>query len=138
MTGSGSSTTSASCDTPGGVVVDTVRTQNVGYEDEQVTDALSRLAEQGHGLEVLEGSSLSEEQQVKLRSDVWGAFMAPHQKKGRKIGNSFGTNSDPWQDFGTDIPVLLVYEDGQCVDVYPHHEGDGLVTITDYVALFDA
>ena len=55
-------------------------------------------------------------------------------KKGRRLGNSCGTNSQPWQDFGKGIPVLFVYDDsGRCVDVYPHNTSAGTDTISDYL-----
>src|SRR4051812_7566255 len=89
-----------------GRAVDTVRTQNVGYDYEQVASALARLDAQGHSHSEESGTALSDERLATLMQDVWGAFMAPQQKKGRKLGNSFGTNSEPWQDFGTGIPAL--------------------------------
>ena len=112
--------------------MDTGQTQNVGYDYEQVAPVLARLSAESHSHEVIDGTALPEEQREKFISDTRMAFVFP-SKKGRKIGNAFGTNKYRWQDFGTDIPVLLVYEDGQCVDAYPHHEGDRLVTIMEYL-----
>jgi hypothetical protein len=117
-----------------GRVIDTGRTQNVGYDSDQVLAALQRLDGEDHTHEVLDGTSLTEERRAALESEARLAFMAPHQKKGRKIGNSFGTNQYKWDDFGTDIPVLLVYDGSSCVDAYPHQEIDGTVTITTYLA----
>ncbi len=117
-----------------GRAVDTVRTQNVGYDYGQVVAALARLDVQGHSHTEVDGTGLSDERLTELKRDVRRAFNAPsHKRKGRKRGNSFGTNSQPWQDFGTGIPVLLVYDDDGCVDVYPHQESDGTVTITKYL-----
>ena len=118
------------------LVVDTVRTQNVGYDRDQVIGALSRLDGQGHSHEELDGEGLSGERRAVFRSEVWGAFMpgTPNHRTGRKLPkNSFGTNQYPWQDFGTGIPALLVYDDGQCVDVYPHEEDDRTVTVMEYL-----
>jgi len=112
---------------------DTERTQNVGYEPRQVMAALARLSHEGHMVEVLDGGALADEQREKLISDTRLAFTAGNQRKGRKIGNAFGTNSQPWQDFGTGIPVLLVYVDHECVDAYPRNEGGGTVTIADFL-----
>jgi hypothetical protein len=114
-----------------GLAIDTVRTQNVGYDYEQVVDALDRLDAQGHSHTEEGGTGLSDERLAALKQDARDAFTvaSPKKKKGRKIGNSFGTNKYPWQDFGTGIPVLLEYDDGQCVDAYPHEEDDRTVTI---------
>ena len=110
--------------------VDTGRTQNVGYDFEEVIAALARLDAEGHTHELIDGATLPDERRDALESDARLAFvMSPHKKKGRRLGNSFGTNSQPFQDFGTGIPVLLVYEEEHCVDVYPHHESHGTVTI---------
>jgi hypothetical protein len=115
------------------LAVDTGRTQNVGYEQRQVMAALARLSHEGHTVEILDGGALDDEQRAKLISDTRMAFTAGNQRKGRKVGNSFGTNSQPWQDYGTGIPVLLVYENERCVDAYPHVESDRPVTIADYL-----
>jgi hypothetical protein len=117
-----------------GRIIDTGRTQNVGYDFEEVVAALARLDTRGHTHEVTDGMTLTDERRTALESDARLAFvMSPNKKKGRRLGNSFGTNSQPFQDFGTDIPVLLAYEDGDCVDAYPHHEGDRLVTVMEYL-----
>src|SRR5438067_13892150 len=115
------------------VAVDTGRSQNVGYEQRQVMAALARRSHEGHTVEILDGGALDDEQRATLISDTRLAFTAGGQRKGRKIGNSFGTNSQPWQDYGTGIPVLLVYENDRCVDAYPHVESDRTVTIADYL-----
>lgn len=114
--------------------IDTGRTQNVGYDFEQALAALQRLDGEGHTHEVLDGTSLTEERRAALEMDTRTAFMAPHQKKGRKIGNAFGSNQYKWDDFGTGIPVLLVYDGSNCVDAYPHQEIEGTVTIATYLA----
>jgi hypothetical protein len=116
-----------------GAAVDTVRTQNVGYAHDEVVTALARLDTLGHTHTEIVGTELAAEQLGALKRDVRRAFVAPYQKRGRKIGNSFGTNSQPWQDFGTGIPVLLVYDQDRCVDVYPHTERNRTVTIRDYL-----
>jgi hypothetical protein len=70
-----------------------------------------------------------------LIRDATTSFMAPHAKKGRRRGNSFGTNPYPLQDFGAAIPVVFVYaEDGSCIQTYPHQDGPHFVTIADFVA----
>jgi hypothetical protein len=112
--------------------IDTVRTQNIGYDYEQVAVALARLDPKGHSHSEVDGTGLSEVGLAEVKRDVRRAFMHP-KKRGRKIGNSFGTNSQPWQDFGTGIPVLLAYDGDRCVDVYPHNESHGTVTITEYL-----
>jgi hypothetical protein len=116
-----------------GLAVDTGRTQNVGYDYGEVVAAFARLDAQGHSHSEVDGTGLSDGRLAELQQDVRGAFMAPYQEKGRRLGNSFGTNSQPWQHFGTEIPALLVYDGDRCVDVYPHNESDGTVTITEYL-----
>jgi hypothetical protein len=119
-----------------GRAIDTGRTQNVGYDFDQVLAALQRLDDEDHTHEVLDGTSLAEERRAALETDARNAFMftSPHKRKGRKIGNSFGTNQYKWDDFGTDIPALLVYDGSSCVDAYPHQEIDGTLTIREYLA----
>jgi hypothetical protein len=117
-----------------GRTVDTARSQNVGYDYERVMAALARFDAQGHSHEVVDGTALSAERREALESDARLAFIVSENKrKGRRLGNSFGTNREPFQDFGTDIPVLLVYRDGRCVDVYPHNESYGTATVADYL-----
>lgn len=117
-----------------GRAIDTGRTQNVGYSFEEVVGTVERLDAQGHTHELIDGTKLTDERRSALESDARDSFVfSPHKKKGRKIGNSFGTNSQPFQDFGTDIPVLLVYEEGHCVDAFPHNESHGTVTIMEYL-----
>ena len=121
------------------LAVDTGRTQNVGYDHRQVMAALARLGhDEGHTIEILDGGNLTDDQRERLISDTRMAFTAGNQREGRKIGNSFGTNSQPWQDFGTGIPVLLVYDNERCVDAYPHVESDRTVTIADYLRVIPA
>jgi hypothetical protein len=115
--------------------VDTERPQNGGYDYEHVRAALARLDAEGNSHEIVEAATLSVERREALEGDARLAFIvSENKKKGRRLGNSFGTNREPFQDFGTGIPVLLVYRDGRCVDVYPHNESHGTVTVADYLA----
>ena len=111
-----------------GAVIETGRTQNGGYDHAKVIEALAPL-------ELIEEPSLSEDGRSKLVDEARMAMVYPGEK-GRRLGNSFGTNSQPLQDFGKGIPVLFVYDDtGRCVDVYPHNTSTGTATIADYIAL---
>ena len=118
-----------------GATVDTGRTQNIGYDYDRVVAALARRAEKGYSYNEINGGEISDEDLTTLRSDAWGAFMQPNQKKGRKLPkNAFGTNAYPWQDFGAAIPALFLYDDDErCIDVYPHEEDQHLITIGEYV-----
>jgi hypothetical protein len=118
-----------------GLAIDTGRTQNIAYDYDRVIAVLARFAEKGYSYNEVNGSDLTDEGLTTLRSDAWGAFMQPNQKKGRKLPkNAFGTNAYPWQDFGTGIPALFLYDDDErCIDVYPHEENQHLITITEYL-----
>jgi hypothetical protein len=112
------------------VVVDSVRPQNERYDADKL---LTSLRSSGITFEEVDWSAITGSVQQDLIRDATASFMAPHAKKGRRRGNSFGTNRYPWQDFGSAIPVVLVYgEDGSCIQAYPHQEGSRFVTIADF------
>ena len=51
-----------------------------------------------------------------------------------RVRRIFGTHKYPGQYFGSEVPALVVLEDGRPVDIYPHEEQDGtIVTIRDYL-----
>ena len=115
--------------------VDAGRAPNLDYHEQRTIDALAQLVKQGHVVEFIEGHRLTEDELEELSADACRGLEAPPHKNGRQLGHPFGTNTDPWLDFGVGIPVLLVYDDDErCVDVYPHLESERTLTINGYLS----
>jgi hypothetical protein len=102
--------------------------QNAGFD--RISDELARLEDQDHKVEVADGESLPDDERTKLIREIqtWAVFSKT------KVVHTFGTNTDPWCQFGTEAPVLIVREGGELVGVYPHVSGSGFRTIADFLA----
>jgi hypothetical protein len=113
--------------------VNMARGQNAGFDMDRIRDSIEVLNKGGHSFAEVDGNRLSNDERQKLIADVMIPFIVASEK-GRRVAGVFGSRSDKWQDFGTRVPALIVYDDAQPVDVYPHDTRKGLVTIVDYLA----
>jgi hypothetical protein len=106
--------------------------ENKGFKREDLIRSLEELRARGHDYEV-DGDAISDEQ----RGDFYRqAFLAVvHSGNRYRIRQVFGSRRRGGGDFlGTGVPALIVFENGDAVDVYPHQVGDGYATIVDYLA----
>jgi hypothetical protein len=106
--------------------------ENEGFEREKVLRSLDAQRACGDDYEVIDGDAIGDEQ----RSEFYGqAFVAlAHGGNRYKIRQVFGSRRHGGGDFlGTSVPALLVFDDGDPVDVYPRRVGDGYETIRGYL-----
>ena len=106
--------------------------QNDGFERETIIRRLEELHANGHDYELIDGDALSGQE----RSELYGqAFQAlAHAGNRYRIRQVFGSRRHGGGDhLGSGVPALIVFEDEQPVDVYPHQVGDGYQTIWAYL-----
>jgi len=53
--------------------------------------------------------------------------------KAYRIRKVFGSARDSGKYFGREVPALLVYENDELIDVYPHEERGKLITIEEFL-----
>ena len=105
---------------------------NAGFEREEILRLLEGLRTRGHDNELVDGDAISAEQ----RRDLYGeAFLAlAHGGNRYRIRQVFGSRRHGGGDhLGLGVPALIVFEDDEPVDVYPHQVGDGYRTIRAYL-----
>lgn len=101
--------------------------QNAGFDPEHILARLRWV--EPHTYEELDADALASEQHSTLYTDAMQAAGTRYP-----IRQVFGTRKHSAMSiFGKQIPALLVYKDATPVEVFPHPEGDGYVTIRDYV-----
>ena len=101
--------------------------QNVGFDPEHVLSRLRSAAP--HTFEALDAEALAPEERSSLYGDA--VIAAGNRYAIRQV---FGSRKNSgMHDFGTDIPALLVYDDGRPVEVFPHPAASSFATIRGYV-----
>ncbi len=108
--------------------------QNDGFDQDAILQRLEELSAQGHTYEVIDSEALTAEQRRHLYFDE--AFGAVARAGNRyRIRQVFGSRKHSGaEDIGTNVPVLIVLDDGEPVDVYPHQLQDGMFrTIRNYL-----
>lgn len=105
---------------------------NRGFDVEIVRDLLRKLESRGARVELVDTTSLSDEQ---LMSNYLNAIVSPAASRKHRFRRVFGSKRYPGRFFGKGVPALAVYEDGANYpsDVYPHEQGGRLVTIRDFL-----
>jgi len=101
---------------------------NAGFDRAAIVAQLDALRAGGHDYELIDGDALSDQE----RSDLyWQAFGALARVGNRyRIRQVFGSRRHGGGDhLGSGVAALLVFEDGEPVDVYPHQVGNGYKTI---------
>jgi hypothetical protein len=105
---------------------------NTGFDRAAIVARLDALRAGGHDYELIDGDTLSNQE----RSDLYGqAFSALARTDNRyRIRQVFGSRRRGGGDhLGSGVAALLVFKDGEPVDVYPHQAGDGYETIRAYL-----
>lgn len=105
---------------------------NAGFDRAAIIARLDALRAAGHDYELIDGEALTGQE----RSDLYGqAFGALAHAGGRyRIRQVFGSRRHGGGDhFGFGVAALLVFEDGEPVDIYPHQVGHDYETIRAYL-----
>jgi len=103
--------------------------ENEGIE--QVMDLLQEARRRGIEVEIVDARSLSQED----LAEAYNHAVLPSVWKRVGIRRVFGTRRSSATFFGTGVPALLAYERGRQYpsDVYPHREGNRIITIRDFL-----
>jgi hypothetical protein len=104
---------------------------NNGFDLTEIKAALERLEELGISSEIVDISTMSEEKLSNLYSEA----VLPAVFKKYHVRQVFGSKRNSGFLFGRGVPALVVYEPGNKYpsDVYPHRNGDRLVTIRSFL-----
>jgi len=100
---------------------------NKEFDLTETKATLQRLKELGASYEITNTTTLSEEE----LSNLYVEAIGPSVFKRYHVRQVFGSKRHSGSLFGKGVPALLVYEPGKQYpsDVYPHRNGDRLVTI---------
>jgi hypothetical protein len=105
---------------------------NAGFDRAAIVARLDALRTGGHDYELIDGDPLSDQE----RSDLYGQALIALARTGShyRIRQVFGSRRHGGGDhLGSGVPALLVFKDGEPVDVYPHQADDGYETIRAYL-----
>lgn len=107
--------------------------ENEGFKQEDIIRALEGLRARGHDYDVIDGDGISDDERRDFYSQ---AFLAVARGGDRyRIRQVFGSRRHGGGDFlGTGVPALIVFENGDPVDVYPHQVRGGYETIRGYLS----
>jgi hypothetical protein len=97
---------------------------------QEVRNLLSSLKEKGVSVEEVDTAWLPER---KVKEFYTSSVILPSIKKKYKISGVFGTRTSAGSFFGKEQPGLVVFEDGEVLDVYPHDENGRRMTIADFL-----
>jgi hypothetical protein len=97
----------------------------------EVAPLVRALQEAGMDYAVVDVSGHTREQ---LQDEYLRLAMRPAVTRRYRVRQIFGTHKYPGSWFGKGVPALVVLEDGNPRDVYPHEEEGRIVTIADYVS----
>jgi hypothetical protein len=106
---------------------------NAGFDRAAIVARLDALRVGGHDYELIDGDVLSDQE----RSDLYGQALSALARAGNRyrIRQVFGSRRHGGGDhLGSAVAALLIFKDGEPVDVYPHQAGDGYKTIRAYLA----
>lgn len=105
---------------------------NEGFDREEIIRQLDELQAGGHDYEVIDGDAISDDERQTLYGEAFsGLARAGNRYRIRQV---FGSRRHGGGDFlGTGVPALIVFNNGEPVDVYPHQIGDGYETIRSYL-----
>jgi hypothetical protein len=105
---------------------------NAGFDRTAIIARLDALRAGGHNYELVDGGTLSDQE----RSDLYGQALSALARAGNRyrIRQVFGSHRHGGGiHLGSGVAALLVFNDGEPVDVYPHQVGDGYETIRAYL-----
>ena len=106
------------------------RPENTGYDFDRILETLG-----GKTYELIDTTGMSGADRWKIYSEQ--AVSAAGNRY--RVARAFGSNRHPGQDFGDEVPALLLYStetDLYPVDVFPHEQRNGdIVTIADHLAI---
>ena len=86
----------------------------------------------GHDYEVVVGDAVTDDERQTLYGEAFRAIA--HAGNRYRIRQVFGSRRHGGGDhLGTGVPALIVFGNGEPVDVYPHQGGDGYETIRAYL-----
>lgn len=106
--------------------------ENEGFERDEVIRLLDELRTRGHDCEVVDGDPLSDDERHALYGE---AFLAvAHAGNRYRIRQVFGSRRHGGGDhLGTGVPGLIVFDNGEPIDIYPHQVGEDYETIRAYL-----
>lgn len=105
---------------------------NESFDQEEILWLLNGLRERGHEFELIDGDASTDQE----RRDLYGeAFIGLANAGNRyRIRQVFGSRRHGGGDhLGKGVPALIVFEDDEPVDVYPHQVGENYQTIRAYL-----
>jgi hypothetical protein len=105
---------------------------NAAFDRTAIIARLDALRAVGHDYELIDGAALSDQE----RSNLYGQASSALARAGNRyrIRQVFGSRRRGGGDhLGNGVPALLVFTNGEPVDVYPHQVGDGYETIRAYL-----
>jgi hypothetical protein len=111
-----------------------VTPQNKDFDPDHIIARLEDLDESGETHAVVDGDALSLEERKRIYFEE--AAAAVHNAGNRySIRQVFGSRKNVGSDnLGTNVPVLIVFENREPVDVYPHRLADATHrTIREYI-----
>lgn len=109
---------------------------NDGFDREDVIRRLGELRRSGHDYDLINGDAISADERQSLYGEAFAALA--HAGNRYRIRQVFGSRRHGGGDYlGTGIPALIVFDNGESIDVYPHQTGDGYATIASYLASLD-
>src|SRR5207247_411042 len=100
------------------------RSPQSGGAQRVVIHSLDELRARGHDYEVIDGDALSDAQRREFYGDAYVALVNNGNRY--RIRQVFGSRRHGGGDFlGAGVPALILYENGEPIDVYPHQVADG-------------
>lgn len=106
---------------------------NGGFDRAAIVGRLDALRAGGNDYELIDGDALSDRE----RTDLYGQALSAVARAGNRyrVRQVFGSRSrGGGNHLGSGVPALLVFEQGEPIDVYPHQVGDGYETIRSYLS----
>jgi hypothetical protein len=105
---------------------------NAGFDRTAIVAQLAALRADGYDYELVNGDALSDQERSGLYGQAFSALVRAGNRY--RIRQVFGSRRHGGGDYlGSGVAALLVFSDGEPVDVYPHQVGDGYETIHAYL-----
>lgn len=95
----------------------------------EIRAMLEEIAARGIRLEMVETSTLSDEALTKAYAEA----VMPAVWRKYRVRQVFGSKRHPGRFFGREVPALVIYENDQPVDIYPHEENGQVITVKEFL-----
>jgi len=99
------------------------------FQRNRIFKLLSRIKGKGVQVAVIDTADWNRN----MRYEIYLRCINPSVYKRYRIRNVFGTARESGRYFGRQVPALLVYENDDVIDVYPHDEKRRIISIGEFL-----